>query len=943
MPKRLLLLALQVLLGAAARVQYLTLFSSHQQVCPGRVLHVRVNYSASDARPTDGISFRVSWDTRFFTLVKKVRGHGAGYGECELNDFAHRRPSTQLDRHEWVQYVCADHRTRTSVSAKNVLPGTVQGVVQLTLVSRPDMPAGTKTQIKLVPGRLHGSGYEIVAQKPLVIEAKSGECSTDCEVSEFAEWSACTAKCGGGLRTRSRQVLQRAQGSGKACPSAWETAYCNQHRCDDLEVGSSVKSEPCLVGPWHPWGQCSNTCGGGLQHRTREVVLHGTPGAVCPRLHHARVCNTPMCPPSYEGWGGKHCERPDGKFVPHGWLGAGTGDNYCNLCDCSSGSYECQKKRCAPVRNKQGTCSHVSCHWRDGKMPKRVRLITGRLDTEGGLRFHTVINVRHSSAEAAGTHQNCAANKDQMTCACSCTGGAANPSIWEGAAATPPPQKAMLLSAPTPSPTPVPTYPRITTPGHKGAVTKLPATSADDDALDTGVSDVVGGGISARGGCDLGCVVRTGRFATSCDGIVYKLAVPSHCGAPGASCPIIMNVHGYGMDAEQLDAASKMSAAGNAAGFVVIMPSEPRGYWVPDMHHDQLIAFLREAKAHFRATRTHVAGFSQGAFAAWRMLCAASDLICSIAPLSASGMELWGAGYGSTCFSDGGKGPATARSVLYASGTRDPITPANNFAPQVRNVRRVYGMANEAAVTVRRGSKYEWFRYSARGVRLEAVSFDWAAPVPAALAEAEASVLRLPAVAGVAELNARARAALLAAALAKHTSHCIPMASGAALYTCAHYGGEVAAFDWGGEAVKFFAANPCVPAAPATPKAKCSARTVDSSVASDEMSGQAGLLAATKPPTPIAYVPAHAGSIVSSKLDDFDDEEDQPLDLVSPTPAPEAARRPTINQKIKIDTTAIIVPEHKKPEVALEQDFVDEQGDDGGLDNLAAINIPSNP
>lgn len=602
---QLLLLALQLALGAAARVQYLTLFSSHQQVCPGRVLHVRVNYAASDARPTDGISFRVSWDTRFFTLVKKVRGHGAGYGECEMNDFAHRRPSTQLDRHEWVQYVCADHRTRTSVSAKNVLPGTVQGVVQLTLVSRPDMPAGTKTQIKLVPGRLHGSGYEIVAQKPLVIEAKSGRCSTDCEVSEFAEWSACTAKCGGGLRTRSRQVLQRAQGSGKACPPAWETAYCNQHRCDDLEVGSSVKSEPCLVGPWQPWRQCSNTCGGGLQHRTREVVLHGTPGAVCPRLHHARVCNTPMCPPSYEGWGGKQCERPDGKFVPHGWLGAGTGDNYCNLCDCSNGSYECQKKRCAPVRNKQGACSHVSCHWRDGKMPKRVRLITGRLDTEGGLRFHTVINVRHSSAETAGTHQNCAANKGQMTCACSCTGDAANPSIWKGAAATPPPQKAMLLSAPSPSPTPVPTYPRITTPGHKGAVTKLPATSADDDALDTGV--------------------------------------------------------------------------------------------------------------------------------------------------------------------------------------------------------------------------------------------------------------------------------------------------------------------------------------------------FESSVAPDEMPGQAGMLAATKPPTPIAYMPAHAGSVVSSKLDDFDDEADQPLDLISPTPTPEAVRRPTINQKIKIDTTAIIVPEHKKPEVALEQDFVDEQGDDGGLDNLAAINIPSNP
>ena len=40
-------------------------------------------------------------------------------------------------------------------------------------------------------------------------------------------------------------------------------------------------------------------------------------------------------------------------------------------------------------------------------------------------------------------------------------------------------------------------------------------------------------------------------------------------------------------------------------------------------------------------SRVHVTGFSQGAFATWNILCLASDVVCSAAPLSSSGLDPW--------------------------------------------------------------------------------------------------------------------------------------------------------------------------------------------------------------------------------------------------------------------------------------------------------------
>eukprot|EP00929_Paragymnodinium_shiwhaense_P087746 TRINITY_DN4788_c0_g2_i1.p1 TRINITY_DN4788_c0_g2~~TRINITY_DN4788_c0_g2_i1.p1 ORF type:complete len:1519 (-),score=327.65 TRINITY_DN4788_c0_g2_i1:305-4861(-) len=144
----------------------------------------------------------------------------------------------------------------------------------------------------------------------------------DCVVGKWAEWSACTKKCGGGQRYRSRHIEKYPADGGKTCEGDLEKVEeCNRHACEDFNTpvdceltdwedwGScsqagemlrerTVKTfpknhgkecnkedlqevKPCDLGhtkifctwaDWTDWGQCSAKCGTGRRGRTRDIV-----------------------------------------------------------------------------------------------------------------------------------------------------------------------------------------------------------------------------------------------------------------------------------------------------------------------------------------------------------------------------------------------------------------------------------------------------------------------------------------------------------------------------------------------------------------------------------------------------------------------------------------------------------------------------------------------
>ena len=113
----------------------------------------------------------------------------------------------------------------------------------------------------------------------------------DCVMTDWSNWSTCSAECDGGSQVRWRSVSVFPENGGLACDPTQESQDCNTDACADPEPVD------CIPGDWSDWSSCSTECGGGIQFRQRDVstpAAHG--GADCIDLFEEQVCNEDDCP-----------------------------------------------------------------------------------------------------------------------------------------------------------------------------------------------------------------------------------------------------------------------------------------------------------------------------------------------------------------------------------------------------------------------------------------------------------------------------------------------------------------------------------------------------------------------------------------------------------------------------------------------------------------------
>lgn len=135
-----------------------------------------------------------------------------------------------------------------------------------------------------------GKVCEGVKTESAACEPKCTRKVTNCDLSEWSEWTHCSSSCGGGQTYRLRDVRVVPKNGGHLCTdNLRETKPCNLKDC--------VEREDCLLSQWADWDECSVSCGGGQKSRSRVLESDATEtGKGClDSLSETRGCNTEPC------------------------------------------------------------------------------------------------------------------------------------------------------------------------------------------------------------------------------------------------------------------------------------------------------------------------------------------------------------------------------------------------------------------------------------------------------------------------------------------------------------------------------------------------------------------------------------------------------------------------------------------------------------------------
>jgi len=115
-------------------------------------------------------------------------------------------------------------------------------------------------------------------------------CPVDCQMSDWSAWSSCSAQCGGGVRSKQRNIILPAQHGGDPCSASSMTESCHNEACD----------VDCELGEWTGWNACSKQCGGGSTARIKNVISPAKGAGKCPSVHmktrmQMKPCNMQAC------------------------------------------------------------------------------------------------------------------------------------------------------------------------------------------------------------------------------------------------------------------------------------------------------------------------------------------------------------------------------------------------------------------------------------------------------------------------------------------------------------------------------------------------------------------------------------------------------------------------------------------------------------------------
>ena len=172
-----------------------------------------------------------------------------------------------------------------------------------------------------------------------------------------------------------------------------------------------------------------------------------------------------------------------------------------------------------------------------------------------------------------------------------------------------------------------------------------------------------------------------------CDGgITYEVEIPPAC--TQGPCGLVVDMHGYTMNADAEDENTGMRALGQQHGYVVVQPTAPKDAlqlpsWDQATHVPLVYKFLADLASDLPIDpkRIHAMGFSQGGGMTFRLLCSHADFFASGAPIGGL----------AGCEFSGQNTPSEEVDILQVHGHVDAIVSFPNVAvPQHQAVLSVW-------------------------------------------------------------------------------------------------------------------------------------------------------------------------------------------------------------------------------------------------------------
>jgi hypothetical protein len=124
-----------------------------------------------------------------------------------------------IDQPPLVLSSCDKHWLKQSYPGRRVVTNCVPG---------PDAFCPTASNPNPTPAPNSNIQTVSYGEDPIII---SNQPTVDCAVSEWSEWSNCSAQCGIGSKTRTRTIVTKPTNDGAICPVLVQTQDCNTNAC----------------------------------------------------------------------------------------------------------------------------------------------------------------------------------------------------------------------------------------------------------------------------------------------------------------------------------------------------------------------------------------------------------------------------------------------------------------------------------------------------------------------------------------------------------------------------------------------------------------------------------------------------------------------------------------------------------------------------------------